>query len=83
MPDLIISIAPWLVSAGTAVGWIAMQKQRSASYTKQVQEIYQQFVQDTSMEIGQLKEEIKMLRKVVESYKETCDGCPNNKNKRK
>ncbi len=82
MPEMLTIVFPWVASAGTVIGWVALQKHRSASYTKQVQEIYRQFVEDTVVEIGQLKEEIKMLRQVVESYKKKCDGCPNNKKKK-
>jgi|GEM_PF-5656996 len=50
---------------------------KSANALDIMQKVYQQFVNDTAVEIYQLKEEIKILRAVVEGYKATCDNCPN------
>lgn len=83
---MLIDILPYFVSAGGAAAWLAAWRLRksaadlsSATALDMMQKVYQQFILDTAVEIGQMKEEIKMLREVVESYKSTCDNCPNKK----
>lgn len=49
----------------------------NANAVEIIQKVYQQFVKDTALEIGQLKEEVRMLREVVQKYKDRCDSCPN------
>lgn len=79
-------IFPYIVSAGGAFAWVAAYNTRKASRRKmeleadaQWQEIYRGIIGDLRLEVGQLKEQIFMLRETVESYKATCDGCPNKK----
>jgi hypothetical protein len=86
-----VDIAPYvagLFSAGGAVSLIFARKERRAAQdiasgnaVDIMQKVYAQFIKDTAVEIGQLKEEVKMLRAVVESYKQTCDNCPNKNNR--
>ena len=88
-PDL-LNILVTLMSAvfggGGLLTFILAKRERKAATDMKsanaldiMQKVYQQFVNDTAIEIHQLKEEIKILRAVVESYKATCESCPNNK----
>ncbi len=83
-----LNALPVLLGAGGVVSLLIARKERKAaanlSNTNAVdimQKVYRQFVKDTALEINELKEEIKMLRKVVENYRSTCSGCPNNKSR--
>lgn len=85
----ISEIFPYLVSAGGAYAWLTARKLRHAQQRKvdiEVETVWREFykglVSDMKAEIGELKQQIFMLRKVVESYKETCDNCPNKKTKK-
>lgn len=44
---------------------------------KVMQEVYKEFAKDTAYEIGQMKEEIRMLREILKRHQETCAACPN------
>lgn len=83
---LIIDLTPYLVSAGGAVAWIATWQQRLANtnkvnveVSKISQGVYQGIIADLKKEIGEMKQEIFMLREILESYKKECDACPNKK----
>lgn len=83
---LIIDLTPYVVSAGGAVAWIAAWRQRMANTDKvnievsqMSQEIYQGIIADLKREMGEMKQEIFMLREILESYKKECDACPNKK----
>lgn len=72
-----------LFSAGGVATWVLAWREKKAAANLQsgnaldiMQKVYAQFVSDTALEIGQLKEEVKMLRSIVEEYKKTCDNCP-------
>ncbi len=85
MPPL-SEIFPYAVSLGGAYAWFAANKLRQAGLKKANLEVdsgwrqfYKDLVTDMKAEIGEMKQEIFMLQKVVESYKESCDGCPNKK----
>lgn len=82
-----INLLPALVGAGGVLSLIMAKRERKAAANLSnanavdiMQKVYSQFVKDTAVEINELKEEIKMLRKVVESYRSSCQGCPNHKN---
>lgn len=85
--SLLLQALPILVGGGGLLSLFMARKERRAAAdlnttnaVEIMQKVYQQFVKDTAIEINLLKEEIKRLRKVVESYKSACSGCPNNKN---
>lgn len=89
MIEFIRQITPYVVSAGGVVAYGLAWQQRKANTNKVnieiselSQKIYQGIITDLKKEVAELKEEVFMLRKVVESYKEKCEGCPNNKNKK-
>lgn len=65
-------------TAGVFSFLLAYRKSKTDIF-KVMQDAYRIFIEDTAREIGQLKEEIKMLHDVVKGYKETCDLCINNK----
>jgi hypothetical protein len=82
----IAEIFPYVVSAGGAYAWFVANKLRQAGLRKaniEVESSWQMFykglVSDMKTEIGEMKQEIFMLRQIVESYKASCDGCPNKK----
>lgn len=82
-----IQALPILMGGGGFLSLLMARRERRAAANLNntnaveiMQKVYSQFVKDTAIEINMLKEEIKRLRKVVESYKATCNGCPNNKN---
>lgn len=91
MKDFWVTVLPTVIGSiigtGGLVSLFMARKERKAAQNLTagnaldiMQKVYAQFVKDTEFEIGQMKEEIRMLRKVVEKYKETCDNCPNKKN---
>lgn len=40
------------------------------------QKVYQGIISDLKKEVEGLRQEVYMLREVVQSYKQTCDNCP-------
>ena len=84
--NIIATLASVAFGGGGLLTFILAKKERKAATDMKsanaldiMQKVYQQFVNDTAIEICQLKEEIKMLRAVVEGYKTTCENCPNKK----
>ncbi len=78
-------IIAYLVSAGGAYAWFSASRLRRAAQKKTELEVdsgwrqfYKDLLSDMKGEIEAMKKEIFMLRQVVEGYKESCDGCPNN-----
>lgn len=87
--QLIAPIASAVLGGGGLISLLLARKERKsaaqvteANAIAVMQQVYRQFVSDTASEIGALKEEIKRLRDVVESYRSTCGGCPNNLHKK-
>lgn len=92
MPSL-SEIFPYFVSAGAAYAWFRESNLRKANEKKAEADVYStwreinrvtiaeqlELIKDMKQEMVEMREEIFMLRKIVESYKATCDGCPNNK----
>lgn len=83
---LIINVASYVFGAGGVVAWLATWRQRVATTNKVnvevselSQKIYQGIIADLKREIGEMKQEIFMLREILESYKKECDACPNKK----
>lgn len=86
---MIAEILPYVVSAGGAYAWLRAANLRKSEALKAEIDadntwrlFYKELVSDMKTEIGELKQEVFMLREIVESYKATCDGCPNNKRKK-
>ena len=84
--NILITVMSAVFGGGGILTFILAKRERKAAADMKsanaldiMQKVYQQFVNDTAIEIYQLKEEIKMLRTVVENYKATCENCPNNK----
>lgn len=84
--NIMITVMGAVFGGGGVLTFILAKRERKAAADMKsanaldiMQKVYQQFVTDTAIEIHQLKEEIKMLRTVVENYKATCENCPNNK----
>jgi len=48
---------------------------------KVMQAVYKEFAKDTALEIGQMKEEIRMLREVIKKQQTDCAACVNNPNR--
>lgn len=48
----------------------------TANVAKVSQEVYNGIIDNLRKEILELKNDVLMLRKIVESYKNTCDNCP-------
>lgn len=84
MIKIITDFMPYIASAGAgAFSYFLTSKLRTANLNKirveteaGWQAIYQNIIEDLKKEMGEMKEEIFMLRKIVESYKNTCDNCP-------
>lgn len=81
-------LAPYIVSAGGAVSYLLAWREKKAAASARegdalqiMQMAYAQFAKDAMFEIGQLKEEVRMLTEVVRAYKQTCDSCPHKQNK--
>jgi len=73
---------------GGLISLILARKERRANIdltdgnaVKVMQEVYKEFAKDTALEIGQMKEEIRMLREVIKKQQIDCAACVNNPNK--
>jgi len=73
---------------GGLISLIIARRERQANIdltdgnaVKVMQEIYKEFAKDTALEIGQMKEEIKMLREVIKKQQTDCAACYNNPNR--
>jgi hypothetical protein len=73
---------------GGLISLIVARRERQANIDltdgnaiKVMQEVYKEFAKDTALEIGQMKEEIKMLREIIKKNQLECAGCVNNPNK--
>lgn len=92
----ISEIFPYIVSAGGAYAWLRASKFRRSNEQKAEADVYSswreinrttiaeqlELIKDMKREMGEMRQEIFMLREIVESYKASCDGCPNNKKKK-
>lgn len=75
---------PYIASAGAgAFSYFLTSKLRTANLKKLNveteagwQAIYQGIIADLRNEVGELREQVFMLRETVQSYKNTCDNCP-------
>lgn len=56
----------------------ALARMTDASTFKIMQEAYNMFAKDMKFEIGQLKEEVVMLRAILKDRDKKCAACPNN-----
>lgn len=71
--QLTITVLNFLFGATGVFGYLATRRAKNADVLKVIQEIYMQFVKDTEYEMGQLKEEVKMLRETVEKVYSNCE----------
>lgn len=84
MIKLLTDILPYVASAGAgAVSYVVTGKLRQANVKKinveteaVLQTIYHGIIDELRKEIGDLREQVFMLRETVNSYKNTCDNCP-------
>ena len=75
---------PYIASAGAgAFSYFLTSKMRAANLKKLNveteagwQEIYHGIIAELRKEVGDLREQVYMLRETVKSYKNTCDNCP-------
>lgn len=84
-----INIATVVISAMFGSGGVmalrAARKERAANtdlistnVAEISQKVYKGIIDDLQKEMKMLKEEVFMLRQVVEKYKSKCEGCPMN-----
>ncbi|WP_294823613.1 hypothetical protein [uncultured Flavobacterium sp.] len=81
---LLSEIVSYLIPAGGAYAWFAAGRLRKAHIRKADldadnawRQFYKDLVSDMKSEISELKQEVLQLKTIVESYKETCNNCPN------
>lgn len=82
MLDIIFQALPYIVGTGGGVSLLLAHNKNKANALEIMQRVYTKFAHDTAMEIGQMKEEIRMLNSILRKHREQCAACPNNEQNR-
>lgn len=76
MNEQIITIIASVLSGGL-ITHLLKYKERNVEMTAALQKMYKSMFEDLEKEMGELKEEVFMLRKTVKAYYNQCKNCPN------